>query len=171
MTKKFIIEALWQGMAIVSIAVVLSLSVNHFRQSGLPPVGGLVHDSNDPKTTGGWGETVISIEEARALFLTSGAVFIDARPEEVYRFGHIKGALNLSPDSFEESLPAVMAQINPDSLIITYCDGEDCPLSKEAALQLSAKGYSNVEVLVNGWSAWQDAGLPTETTPEVKSQK
>ncbi|MGA2404780.1 MAG: rhodanese-like domain-containing protein, partial [Syntrophobacteraceae bacterium] len=109
-------------------------------------------------------EPVVSIEEARALFLTNGAVFVDARPEEAYRSGHIQGALNLPPDSIEEWLHGAGAQIPPDSLIITYCDGESCTLSKEAALQLSGKGYSHVRVLVNGWSAWQDAGLPTETT-------
>ncbi len=93
-------------------------------------------------------------------------MFIDARPEEVYRSGHIQGAINLPPDSIEESLPDVTAQIQPDSLIITYCDGESCTLSKDAAQQLSGKGYSYVRVLVNGWSAWQDAGLPTATSEE-----
>ncbi|HYA41805.1 MAG TPA: rhodanese-like domain-containing protein [Syntrophobacteraceae bacterium] len=162
MRNNFITDALWQGLAIILIAVALSLSVNHFRQDGLPLVGKPVPGPSSLETPGSWREAVISIEEARALFLTNGAVFIDARPEEVYRCGHIKGALNLPPDSLEESLPAVMAQIPLDSFIITYCDGEDCPLSKEAALQLAAKGYSNVQVLVNGWSAWQDAGLPAE---------
>jgi len=162
MTNRFVTDALRQGMAIVLIAVVLSLLVNHFRQGGLPLVGGPVRGLSSLKTAGGWGETVISIEEARALFLTDGAVFIDARPEELYRSGHIKGALNLPPETFEESLPVVMAQIPPDSFIITYCDGEDCHMSNDAALQLSAKGYSNVQVLVNGWSAWQNAGLPVE---------
>jgi rhodanese-related sulfurtransferase len=162
--NNFIIAALWQSVLIILIAVVVSLSVNHFRRDGTA----LVRD-RVPPTSGagsseiiGAGEPVISIEEARALFLANGAVFVDARAEEVFRSGHIKGALNLPPDAAEELQSAVMAQIPQDSFIITYCDGENCPLSKETALQLSAKGYSNVLVLVNGWSAWQDAGLPTE---------
>ncbi len=162
--NNFIIKALWQGVLIILIAAALSLAVNHFRRGGLPLVGDWSSraGSSGLETAGGWGDNVISIEEARALFLTNGAVFIDARPEEVYRSGHIKGALNLPPDSLEDLLPVVAAHIPPDSLIITYCDGENCTLGKEAALQLSAKGYSHVEVLVNGWSVWQDAGLPTE---------
>jgi rhodanese-related sulfurtransferase len=161
MRNNYIVEALWQSVLIVLIAAALSLSVNHFRQGGLPLVGSPKAGSGSSKTA---GEPVVSIEEARALFLTNGAVFIDARPAEVYRSGHIQGALNLPAESLDESLSALRAQIPPDSLIITYCDGESCSLSKEAALELSARGYSNVQVLVNGWSLWQDAGLPTETT-------
>ena len=162
MRNNYIIEALWQSVLILSIAAALSLSVNHFRQGGLPLFGSPTAGFSGPKTA---VEPVISIEEARALFLTNGAVFIDARPAEAYRSGHIRGALNLPSESLEESLSAVTAQIPTDSLIITYCDGESCTLSKEAALELSARGYPNVLVLVNGWSVWQDAGLPTETTP------
>jgi rhodanese-related sulfurtransferase len=160
--NNYIIDVLWQSALIISIAAALSLSVNHFRRDGVPLVRAPEAGSSGSQTA---GESVVSIEEARALFLTNGAVFIDARPAEVYRSGHIQGALNLPADSLEESLSVVMEQIPPDSLIITYCDGESCSLSKEAALELSARGYSNVQVLVNGWSVWQDAGLPTEKTP------
>ncbi|MGC9967666.1 MAG: rhodanese-like domain-containing protein [Syntrophobacteraceae bacterium] len=160
-----IIDVLWQMALIVLMAVALSLGVNHFRRAGLPLAGDLSPkaSSSGEKTV---EEQIISIEEARALFLTNGAVFVDARPPEVYRHGHIRGALNLPLDSLDEFLPDFMAQIPPDSLIITYCDGQICHLSKEVALQLSAKGYSHVQVLVNGWSVWKDAGLPTENSAE-----
>ena len=165
-TRNFITNALWQGLAIVSIAVALSLLVNHFRPDEAPLTGGHGAPPSQAGSSGGkaapdW-ENTVSIEEARALFFTNGAVFVDARPEEAYRSGHIKGALNLPPDGIDQSLPSVIEQVPPDSLIIAYCDGEDCPLSREAALQLMTKGYSNVDVLVNGWSRWQEAGLPTE---------
>jgi rhodanese-related sulfurtransferase len=165
--NNFVMRALWQGALIILIAAAVSFSVNHFRKGGLPLVGDRVPPiskagSSGLKTAGSYGDMIISLEEARALFLTNGAVFIDARPEEIYRSGHIKGALNLPPDRMDELLPVVAAQIPPDSLIVTYCDGESCTLSEEAALQLSAKGFSHVQVLVNGWSVWQDARLPTE---------
>lgn len=157
-----ITDAIRQIALIVLIAVVLSLGVNHFRRNGLP----LVLDLSPGRSSGGEQKAevpVISIEEARALFLTNGAVFVDARPAEVYRHGHIQGALNLPLDSLDESLPDFTEQIPPDSLIIAYCDGQSCHLSKEVALNLSARGYSHVQVLVNGWSVWKDAGLPTES--------
>ena len=162
MRNNYIIEVLWQSALIILIAAAISLSVNHFRQGGLPLVRSPETRSSGSKTA---GEPVISIEEARALFFTNGAVFIDARPAEVYRSGHIKGALNLPAEGLEASLPVIMEQVPPDSFVITYCDGENCELSKDVALELSARGYSSVEVLANGWSVWQDAGLPTETSP------
>ncbi len=159
-----ITKALWQSGLIILMAAAISLGVNYFRRDGLPLAGVRSPEtlSSGTKTA---PENIISIEEARALFLTNGAVFIDARPAEVYRSGHIQGALNLPPDSLDQLLPDIREQIPPDSLIITYCDGENCTLSEEAAQELSGKGYSHVQVLANGWSAWQDAGLPTEKTP------
>ncbi len=162
MRNNHFLEAMWQSVLILLIAAALSLSVNHFRQGGLPLVKSPKAGSSGSKTA---GEPLISIEAARALFLTNGAVFIDARPAEVYRAGHIRGALNLPAGNLEQSFSALMAQVPPDSLIIAYCDGESCTLGEELALELSARGWSNVEVLVNGWSVWQDAGLPTETSP------
>jgi rhodanese-related sulfurtransferase len=159
-----ITKVLWQSALIVLMAAAISLGVNYLRRDGLALVGRRAPEASSSAMQTAQ-EAVISIDEARALFLTNGAVFIDARPSEAFRSGHIQGALNLPPDSFEQLLPGIREQIPPDSLIITYCDGESCNLSKEAALQLSGNGYSHVQVLADGWSAWLDAGLPTEKTP------
>jgi rhodanese-related sulfurtransferase len=156
-------DALWQMALIILIALAVSLGVNHFRRGGLP----FTRELSSRGLSGGdkkAEEPIIKFEEARALFLTNGAVFVDARPAEVYHQGHIRGALNLPLDSLDEYLPDFSVQVPPDSLIITYCDGQSCHLSKEVALQLAAKGYSHVEVLVNGWSVWKDSGLPTESS-------
>lgn len=157
--KSFPVEALKQGLLIVFIAAALSLLVNHFRPNGLPLTGSPAskaasNGSQSPE------EPLVTIEEARALFFAHGAVFIDARPEADYRSGHIEGALNLPADRLGKALPRIESKVSPDSLVITYCDGEHCPLSREVALQLSAKGYSHVMVLINGWTLWRDDGLP-----------
>jgi rhodanese-related sulfurtransferase len=161
--RGFAADLVWQVPAIVLIAVILAISVNHFRPNGLPLIGNAARGP-DRLRDGAGEQSTISLEEARALFLTNGAVFIDARPAELYRYGHIKGALNLPIDSFEEMSPAVFEQVPSDSYVIVYCDGEDCPLSHEVALQMAAKGYLNAHVLANGWTVWQDAGLPVQTT-------
>jgi len=46
--------------------------------------------------------------------------------------------------------------------LVTYCDGEDCALSHDLAMFLKDLGYGDVRVLVNGWTVWQDAGLPVQ---------
>lgn len=156
-----LMEAAWQIALIFLMAVILAFGVNYLRPSSLPLFG-----QNNPKDPPGGIDDVdvqfVSIEEARALFLTDGAVFVDARPAETYNNGHIRGALNLPAESLDTAFQDVTAQIPTDSLVIAYCDGQNCPLSKEVALELSAKGYSHVQVLVNGWTAWKEAGLPVE---------
>ena len=104
---------------------------------------------------------MVSIEEARALFFAHAAAFIDARPVEDYRAGHIEGALNLPANSMEQALPGIVSKVSQGSLVIAYCDGDHCSLSREVASELSARGYSHVSVLVNGWTLWQSSGLPT----------
>ncbi len=149
-------------MAILALAAALAFSVNSLRKDGLPLVGDW-SPSGRLGTLDTAAEPSVSLEEARALFLTHGAVFIDARPPELFDEGHIKGALNIFSENFDQSFEQAMAGVSPESLIITYCDGETCNLSEDLALQLSARGYSHVRVLVNGWSKWRDAGLPVET--------
>lgn len=157
--KSFPVQALKQGLLIVLIAAAVSLAVNHFRPDGLPLAGG-----PPPKTalddSKNQGEPPVSIEEARALFLAHAAVFIDARPAADYRAGHIEGALNLPADRLEQALPAVVSKVQPDSVVIAYCDGVHCLLSREVASQLSARGYSHVTVLANGWTLWRESRLP-----------
>ncbi|MHC1727481.1 MAG: rhodanese-like domain-containing protein [Syntrophobacteraceae bacterium] len=159
---KILADTIWQSGAIVVMAILVSLAVNHLRPAGLPLIGDWSQKAQlqDLKTA---EEPIVSMEEAQALFLTQGAVFIDARPADIYRSGHIQGALNLHADNMEEAMTRIQAEVPPDSLIITYCDGESCTLSKEIALELSARGYSHVRVLVNGWSVWQDANMPVES--------
>ena len=135
------------------------MAVNHFRPDGLPLAGG-PPPKTAPNDSKNQGEPLVSIEEASALFLAHGAVFIDARPAADYRAGHIEGALNLPADRFEQALPDVVSKVQPGSVLIAYCDGVHCPLSREVASQLSARGYSHVTVLENGWTLWRDARLP-----------
>ncbi|MGC8493899.1 MAG: rhodanese-like domain-containing protein [Syntrophobacteraceae bacterium] len=160
--KSFAAEALKQGLLIVSIAAAISLLVNHFRQNGLP-----LRATPSAKTASAdSGEPLqVSLEEARALFFAHAAVFIDARSGEDYRAGHIRGAVSLPEQNLDQALPAVASKLSSGSLLIAYCDGEHCSLSREVALQLLAKGYSHAAVLLNGWTLWCNAGLPTGKGP------
>lgn len=156
------LETVRQVFAILVLSAITALGVNQFRGNGLPLVGDWSPKAqlSELKTV---EEPVASLEEARALFLTQGAVFIDARSNEAYSAGHIQGSINLPADHFDEFFTSTMGEVPPDSLIITYCDGESCTLSKELALSLAGKGYAHVRVLVNGWSVWLEAKLPVET--------
>jgi rhodanese-related sulfurtransferase len=105
---------------------------------------------------------VISLEEAKALCSDKKAIFIDARSPEDYAQGHIRCALNVPWQAFDEYVDRVWDKIPDNAWIVTYCDGEHCSLSEDLAKELSSMGYKKVKVLLNGWTRWLEAGLPVE---------
>ena len=164
MEKERIVEkawrAIWQSGTIFILAAVVGLLMNEARSGTLPMVGAW---SPEARLTTESGESlVISLEEARELCSKKEAVFLDARSTQDYAHGHIRCALNIPWQSFEEHIERVWGEIPEDAWIVTYCDGEDCSLSEDLAKELIAMGYEKVKVLVNGWTRWLEAGLPTE---------
>jgi rhodanese-related sulfurtransferase len=104
----------------------------------------------------------ISLQDAAALFSAGQAVFVDARDDESYAAGHVQGALSLPLFSFDRDFPALQDSL-AGKTVITYCDGERCSLSDELADALRARGVEHVYELRNGWTLWQEQGLPTAT--------
>ncbi len=153
-------RAAWQSGLIVVSAVLIGLVTNHVRPTGLPLIGKWA-PVEQVKSSGLSDTTIISLEEAQILYFARQALFIDARSEALYTEGHIEGALSLPWDEFDERADAVLQSVPKDATLITYCDGEGCSLSKELAIALMAGGYQNVHILVNGWTLWLEARLPT----------
>ncbi|MEZ4525435.1 MAG: rhodanese-like domain-containing protein [Desulfobacterales bacterium] len=151
-------RALWQAAAIALIGLVISLGINQFRSQGLPLVGDW---SPEARITDRSGESlVIPPEQAKSLFESGKVFFLDARSADDYQAGHIQGALNLPWQEFDTHFERIMPDIPEDRVIVTYCEGETCELSKDLARALIEMGFSNVRVLVNGWSVWKNMGQP-----------
>jgi rhodanese-related sulfurtransferase len=146
---------------IVLAATAIALISNHFQQAPLPLVGDWSPEARLISPSG--RQMAISLNDAKALSQSKGAVFMDARPFKEFANGHIQGAKSLPWHEAEQQVMDVIADLSNDSVIITYCDGDSCNLSKELALFLETLGFSNVRILVNGWTVWRDAGLPVET--------
>lgn len=153
-------HAIWQSGAVFLLAAAVGLLFNQFRPDGLPLVANWSMEAQLASAKPDENLTV-SLEEAKALFVTQAALFLDSRSEEFYRLGHIAGARNLPWEDFENRFQDVMGDVPLETLIITYCDGESCSLSKDLALALLGKGYTEVRVLLNGWSLWKESHLPT----------
>lgn len=154
-------QAIWQVGALVVLSAAVALTVNTLRTGRLPLVGDF---SVTARITTATGERMdVSIEEAEKLFFTHAAVFVDARSAEDYARGRIKGARNLPWQNVDIDFINVTADLALDVPIVTYCDGETCELSHDLALFLRDAGFLNAQVLVNGWTLWQQAGLPTES--------
>jgi len=158
------IRSIRQLLVIVLAAVAIALVSNHFRPSPMQLVGNWSQEARLVSPSG--RQLAISLGEAKVLHQSRGAVFMDARPLEEFTKGHIQGAISLPWHEAEQRVMDTTSDMANDALIITYCDGDSCNLSKDLALFLENLGFSKVLVLVNGWTLWQDAGLPIETVKQ-----
>jgi rhodanese-related sulfurtransferase len=152
-----------QAVLLGLLAVALALGVNALRPAGGIPLVADWSPAARLKAAGG-ESLVLSIEQAYALFASRQALFVDARSPQLYADGHIAGALNLPWQRIDTHIGAFLEQV-PDTErpIIAYCDDESCELSEELARMLQDLGYRQVRVIVNGWSAWREAGHPTRS--------
>lgn len=153
-------QALWQITALLALAVLLAVGVNHWRADGIPLVGDWSEGAHFADASG--GSMVVSLDRARELFEQEAVLFVDARPASQYADGHIQGALNIPWQEVDRYFMEAADRLDGAGAIVTYCDGESCDLSHELALFLKDMGFENVRVLVNGWTVWKQAGLPTE---------
>jgi len=158
--KERLKQALWQLPAIIMLAGLIAIGFNQWGSNGIPLVGDWSVETRFSDTAG--QALVIGLEQAAQMFEQNEALFVDARAENLYIQGHIRGALSLPLEEVNRYFAGVADKLDVSKPIITYCDGETCDLSHELALFLKEMGFEDVRVLVNGWTLWQQAGLPTE---------
>lgn len=160
------LTATWQLATLVLIAAAIGLSSNHLRTTGLPLIGDW---SPEAQLITPSGDTLaISLADAEGMYYAHAAIFLDARSAEDYEQGHIEGALNLpweSPpwEDLDTRIAEKLKDYPQETRFITYCDGEACSMSKELAMAMLERGYTDVRVLVNGWTLWQDRQLPVDS--------
>jgi rhodanese-related sulfurtransferase len=109
--------------------------------------------------------TFIDIDQAVKIFQRGDGLFIDARHEDEFNEGHIKGAISL-PLSGLEAHPDLVRGLPKDTLIVTYCSGEECALSIDLGERLALLGFTDVKVFFSGWLDWKKRNLPIETGPK-----
>jgi rhodanese-related sulfurtransferase len=150
----------WQSSAIVALALLLALGVNYMRADGISLVADWSPAARLQAATGK-DDLVISMAQAIAFHDSREAIFVDARSPEEYAEGHIAGAINIPWEQVYDHLEQFFNAV-PDfeAVVVAYCDGEGCPLSEELVSLLSAMGYKNARVLVNGWTLWKQHGYP-----------
>ncbi|MGE4421982.1 MAG: rhodanese-like domain-containing protein [Pseudodesulfovibrio sp.] len=151
-------KALVQAIGVLIFSAIVGLGINALRPDGVP----LVHaEESAVKLDNSNGE--VSIKDAAMLFISQRAVFLDARSRMEFDAGHIQHALSFPVEELDFVFEELAPKLKDAETIITYCDGERCPLSHELAQNLRARGFDNVYVLKNGWTLWQNEKLPVET--------
>lgn len=112
------------------------------------------------------GDSLLSLDEAYSLYLDSMTLFLDARSPDDYDQGHIKGAINLPFEQWDQYWNNIKPKLDPKREIVCYCEGLDCELSLFAARELKQQGYPKAYIFFGGWLKWKEAGLPLESSEQ-----
>ena len=155
--------------AVLITSFVLGLGYNYFRADGLPWIRDKVelkaakninnNVKNNSNKSSNFSPHLINLSQAYALFNQNAATFVDARDKWEYGDGHIKNAVNIPEYKFEPSDTSKL-NTNKDELIVIYCGGNDCDVSKRLAVELSELGYQRIFVFEGGWDEWKKASYP-----------
>lgn len=121
----------------------------------LPAIGQAIYYRNNPAWEAPLPDSgQVTLAEATAWGAT--ALWIDARPNEEFRKGHVPGAVQLNEDDWDRLLPQVLADWSPQRKLVVYCSRLTCNASHAVAERLRHEaGLKNVYVLGGGWEEWQ----------------
>lgn len=97
----------------------------------------------------------VSLEEFKKMVTTKSATIIDANSEQMYKDGHIPGAISFAKNSGK--LAAVLPN-DKNAPIVAYCGGPKCTAWEEAAAEAQKLGYTNVKHYKGGIKNWKEAG-------------
>ena len=148
-------RTLTRALVIVGLGLTLGLAANTVSPKRIPFI-------RPPPKTPQPGE-MLTLAEAKAIWESGAAFFLDARAPADFEAGHIASAFNVPAEAFDEHFPQVAPILSPDSALVVYCDGQECELSHHLADKLRTMNFLNVRILRNGWTVWRTAGLPTQT--------
>jgi ArsR family transcriptional regulator len=104
----------------------------------------------------------ISSKELLSKMNTGAILLLDVRPLKEFEQGHIKGAVNISPESIEQKIN----DIPHDKTVVAYCRGPYCAYSYQMVEALRQRGLKALR-LEEGFPEWKAAGLPFEINQVV----
>ena len=157
----------------MSVSVVIAFAVNTFSPNGIAWVG--QWDTAKGVITAKVNNHILNhdleidnVLDAKKIFDSGQAVFVDARSFEAYSDGHIKGAVSLPVMEFDLIIKEFMEQHNPSQFIITYCSGRECEDSHDLAERLVEAGFQNVSVYIDGYELWEQRDYPIEQATALR---
>jgi rhodanese-related sulfurtransferase len=110
----------------------------------------------------------VDVRTAAALFESGQAVFVDARPKDVFERDHIQGAINVPPGFFSFVYGMKLSKTPPDKRIIVYGRTVSSRYDDDLAAEFAKKGRATTAVFPGALDAWKELGLPTSGKGEAK---
>ncbi|MBW2194148.1 MAG: hypothetical protein JRD47_06490 [Deltaproteobacteria bacterium] len=154
-------------LILISVSIFIAFAANAISPVGIPLVGqwdiseGIVTAKAKSDFSSAVSE-ISDVETAKAIFDAGIAVFVDARTRDLYKDGHIPGAVSLPVGQFDETIQTFIEQYPSENMIVAYCSGKACEDSHALATRLLEQGYSDVSVFIDGFSGWESEGHPVE---------
>ncbi len=155
--KRLIIRSLFLVVAASAIGLIVNAArTPNVDLFGYKPPKKKIVETRKP----GQEATVSEIDLATALRLlkTSGVLFIDARKKVEFDTGHIRGAINIPSESFEEAFPPHKASLLKTAKIVTYCSDVECDEAYELAEMLRETLKRPILVFGGGMKEYRGKG-------------
>jgi rhodanese-related sulfurtransferase len=155
-----IITGLKEAAVILVLTLVLAFAINALRPGGLSiiPVPTQMKGAGAPVTN----PRIYSADDCLQLLQAGKAVFLDAREADLYRMGHLPGALHMPKDMVDQSLERLREMERGNKILITYCDGQGCQKAEELLRALQGRGIRALGLFADGWEGWMEKGLPID---------
>jgi rhodanese-related sulfurtransferase len=145
-----------QVIVISFVAALLAVGNNLVNPNKVPWIGNWpsLSDNTDsvwvsPSYDAKSDPPTLRLSEAFDRFTSKTYLFVDAREPEEYQAGHIKDAINLPFDTFDDHWAQVESLLPKNAKIVTYCSGTECDASLLLArLLIQQHGYKNIEIFL-----------------------
>lgn len=114
---------------------------------------------------------VIGLDEALQLHRgsqvngsTTPVVWIDARFQRDYDYGHIPGSLSLPVDATFAQEDALVATLPSQAAVVVYCQSAGCGFASAVSERLRGHGFTNISIFGPGYRDWQSSGAAVESS-------
>ncbi|MEW6138092.1 MAG: rhodanese-like domain-containing protein [Thermodesulfobacteriota bacterium] len=158
-----IVSIFLRALVILGVWASVGLVANLVSPEGIP----WVYVQAKTMEVAGIRVALIDVNEARKLYDDGQTVFVDARNQQDYAKGSVRGSVFLSPDDVHERFIGVQGLLPEDSRIVLYCYGPECDMAERVAEFLGQVGYRKMMIMTDGFAAWERAGYPV-TRPSTQ---
>lgn len=142
-------------LVMIFASVVCGLASNFIAEKPLPLFKAL---AKPYLVAGAASFSEVDADFVRQLGADSGNVLVDARPVEIYRQGHIPGAINLPISRFNDFISERLTSLRAARQLIVYCSGWSCNDSYDLARRLLGKGFKDLLLYRGGMEDWLEKG-------------
>jgi rhodanese-related sulfurtransferase len=110
------------------------------------------------------GVRTLDLAQAHQIWQEGRALFVDARKTEEYQELHIRGAVNVPPETGAELSSSELMKMDRVRELVVYCSQESCDDALKLAKKLRAAGFARVMAFTGGFRVWDEAGYPADTS-------